>query len=114
MAETIFTRIMRGEIPADIVYEDELCVAFRDIHPQAPTHVLIVPRDPIAGIQEATPEREQILGRLLLVARRVAEQEGVAESGYRCVINAGPQAGQEVQHLHIHLLGGRSFTWPPG
>jgi histidine triad (HIT) family protein len=114
VAETVFTRIIRREIPADIVYEDERCIAFRDIHAQAPTHVLIVPKEAIVGIQDATLEQRETLGHLLLVARRVAEKEGVASSGFRCVINAGPEAGQEVQHLHVHLLAGRPMGWPPG
>lgn len=105
--DNIFVKIIRGEIPADIVYEDETCVAFRDINSQAPTHVLVVPRRAIAGLQYIEPEDGQTVGHLLVVARKVAEQEGVHESGFRCIINAGPDGGQEVPHLHVHVLGGR-------
>lgn len=112
--ETLFTRIARREIPADIVYEDDLCLAFRDIDPQAPTHLLLVPKEPVPGLQSAGPTAGALLGHLLLVAHKLAVQEGVGESGYRCVINSGPEGGQEVPHLHIHLLGGRRLGWPPG
>lgn len=112
--ETLFSKIIRREIPADIVYEDDLCLAFRDINPQAPIHILLVPKKVIPGLQEATAEHQKLLGHLILVLHRIAAQEGIGDSGYRCVINAGPDAGQEVQHLHIHLLGGRSMGWPPG
>jgi histidine triad (HIT) family protein len=114
MADTVFTRIIRRQIPADVVYEDEHSIAFRDIHPCAPIHVLIVPKEVVAGVQAAEAEHRELLGHLLLVARRVAEQEGMSTSGYRCVINAGPDGGQEVPHLHIHLVGGRPLGWPPG
>ena len=106
-AETIFSKIIRREIPADIVYEDDLCMAFRDINPQAPVHILIIPKEIISGLQTTEPEQQDVLGHLLLVVRKIAEQEGIGTSGYRCIINAGPDGGQEVQHLHIHLLGGR-------
>lgn len=112
--ETIFTRIIRGEIPADIVYRDDEAVAFRDLNPQAPVHVLIVPRRPLAGLQEAGEADAGLLGHLMHVAARVAVQEGLGDGGYRCVINAGRDGGQEVPHLHIHLLGGRPMGWPPG
>ena len=112
--ETLFTRIIRGEIPADVVYEDDLCIAFRDIHPQAPVHVLLVPKEVVSGLQTAAPAHRDLLGHLMLVVHRIAEQEGIGESGYRCVVNAGPDGGQEVEHLHIHLLGGRRMGWPPG
>ena len=111
---SIFTRIMTGDIPGDIVMEDDACVVLRDISPQAPTHLLVVPRKPIVGVQGADMEDEALLGHLLVMARRAAEQEGIAADGYRCVINAGRHGGQEVPHLHIHVLGGRQFTWPPG
>jgi len=104
--ETIFARIIRKEIPADIVYEDDICVAFRDIAPKAPTHVLIVPRRPLTGLQDATAEDRELLGGLLLVARKIAAQEGILKSGFRCIINSGRDGGQEIPHLHIHLLGG--------
>ncbi|MBI2505353.1 MAG: histidine triad nucleotide-binding protein [Candidatus Latescibacteria bacterium] len=114
MAETIFSKIIRREIPADIVYEDEECLAFRDVNPQAPTHVLIIPKEGLEGLQAAASRHEQLLGHLLLVAARLAEQEGIAATGYRCAINAGPEGGQTVYHLHVHLLGGRQMEWPPG
>ena len=114
MAETIFSKIIRREIPADIVFEDAQCLAFRDINPQAPTHILIIPKEPLEGLQDATPHHEQLLGHLLLVASRLAETEGLAGSGYRCVVNAGADGGQTVFHLHVHLLGGRQLQWPPG
>lgn len=111
--DTIFGKIIRREIPADIVYEDELCLAFRDVAPQAPVHILIVPKQAIANLLEATSEHQALLGHLLLTVKAIAEQEGLAE-GYRTVINTGPAGGQTVYHLHIHLLGGRSLAWPPG
>jgi len=112
--ETIFSKIIRREIPADIVYEDELCLAFRDINPQAPVHILIIPKKPIVGLQTAGDEDQQLLGHLLLASHRIAAEQGIGDSGYRCTVNAGADAGQEVQHLHIHLLRGRGFSWPPG
>ena len=111
---TLFEKIISREIPADIVYEDEWCVAFRDINPQAPTHVLVVPREPVVNVAKASPEHAELLGRVLLAAGEVARQEGVAESGYRLVMNNGAQAGQTVFHLHCHVLGGRGLSWPPG
>jgi histidine triad (HIT) family protein len=108
MAEpTIFSRIIAGEIPANIVYRDAQCVAFRDIQPQAPTHILIVPVEEIASIADMSPEHEQLVGHLFSVAARLAQDEGIAESGYRLIINHGADAGQTVPHLHVHLLGGR-------
>lgn len=104
---TIFSRIIAGEIPADIVYRDEFCVAFRDIQAQAPVHVLIVPVAPIPSVAEVEPGHEQILGHLLVVAARLGREFGVAESGYRLIINHGDDAGQTVPHLHVHLIGGR-------
>ena len=104
---TIFSQIIRGEIPAEIVYQDDLVTAFRDINPSAPVHVLIVPNKIIATVNDLTEEDEPIAGRMLLVAKKVAEQEGVAEDGYRLIINCNEHGGQEVFHLHLHLLGGR-------
>jgi len=112
--ETIFARIIRGEIPADIVYRDHEAVAFRDANPQAPVHVLIVPCRPLAGLQELEEADAGLLGHLMHVAAKVAAKEGLGDNGYRCVINAGRDGGQEVPHLHIHLLGGRPMGWPPG
>ena len=113
MSETIFSKIIRKEIPADIVYEDDLVLAFRDVQPQAPVHILVIPKQPIESIDQATPEDTALLGYLLLTIKRVATQEGL-EKGYRVVINTGEDGGQTVFHLHLHLLGRRSMTWPPG
>ena len=113
MAKTIFQKIIDGEVPADIVYEDDQCVAFRDVNPQAPTHVLIVPRKPIPSLDDLTEEDEPLVGHLFTVAREVAADEGL-ENGYRTVFNCGADAGQSVDHLHLHLLGGRHLDWPPG
>ena len=108
---TLFERIIRREIPADILYEDAHCVAFRDISPQAPTHVLVVPRTPVPSLDG--PLDSALAGHLLHVASLVARQEGL-EQGYRVVINCGPHGGQTVNHLHLHVLGGRAMHWPPG
>lgn len=105
--ETIFSRIAAGEIPAKIVYQDEAVTAFRDINALAPTHVLIVPNRVIPAMTDVTPEDEPVLGRLLAAAARIAEDEGLSEDGYRLIVNCGPHGGQEVPHLHLHLLGGR-------
>jgi histidine triad (HIT) family protein len=113
MSETIFSKIIRKEIPADIVYEDDLVLAFRDVQPQAPVHILVIPKKPIESIATATTEDGALLGHLLLTIKRVAAQEGL-EQGYRVVINTGEDGGQTVFHLHLHLLGKRSMTWPPG
>ena len=110
----IFCKIVAGEIPAAKVFEDERAVVFRDINPQAPTHALVIPRAHVASLNEAGEADEALLGHLLLVAARVAREEGLAESGYRTVINTGAGAGQSVFHIHVHLLGGRPLTWPPG
>ena len=111
---TLFEKIIAGQIPADIVYEDEYCVAFRDIHPQAPVHVLVVPRRPIPNVAEASSSDAELLGRVLLGAKAVAEKLGISETGYRLVFNNREDAGQTVYHLHCHVLGGRALTWPPG
>ncbi|MCA9526279.1 MAG: histidine triad nucleotide-binding protein [Myxococcales bacterium] len=109
---TIFKRILDGEIPADVVYEDDDCLAFRDINPAAPTHILVIPRKEIARVDAAEDGDEALLGHLLRVAGLVARQEGL--SGFRLVINNGPDGGEAVPHLHIHLLAGRQMDWPPG
>ena len=114
MAKTLFEKIIAREIPAPIVYEDELVVAFRDINPQAPTHVLIVPRKPVPRLAAALPEDHALLGHMLLKAAAVARQLGLEPGGYRLVINNGPNGGESVPHLHVHILGGRQMTWPPG
>ena len=113
MIDTIFSKIIRREIPADIVYEDDLALAFRDVHPQAPVHILIIPKRVIVSIDEATDSDTALLGHLLLTVKRVATQEGLKQ-GYRVVINTGEDGGQTVFHLHLHLLGKRAMTWPPG
>ena len=107
--ETIFSKIIRREIPSDIVYQDELVTAFRDIRPQAPTHILIVPNRLIPTVNDVTPEDELALGRLFTVAKQIAQQEGIAESGYRLIVNCNHDGGQEVYHLHMHILGGRKL-----
>ncbi len=112
-AKTIFEKIIDKEIPADIVYEDDRCLAFRDISPQAPTHVLVIPKQAIVSLAHAKDDDADLLGHLMIVARKVAEQEGLT-NGYRAVLNSGPDGGQSVDHLHIHVLGGRQLTWPPG
>lgn len=109
---TIFGKIARGEMEADVIYEDDQCVAFRDVDPQAPTHVLIIPRQEIAKLAEMDVDDEGLVGHLFTVANKVAAQEGLSD--YRLVVNNGAGAGQEVFHLHVHLLGGRAFDWPPG
>ena len=111
---TLFEKIIAREIPSEIIYEDDLVLAFNDINPKAPSHVLIIPKKPIPRIAEAEPEDHQVLGHLLLKAREVAEELGLKEKGYRLVFNNGPDAGETVPHLHLHILGGRTMTWPPG
>ena len=111
--KTLFQKIMHREEPGDILYEDDLCVALRDINPQAPTHVLVVPRKPIPSLDDLTEEEETLMGHLFLVAQRVAADEGLTD-GYRTVFNNGPDAHQTVAHVHLHLLGGRKMSWPPG
>ena len=108
----LFCRIVRGEVPAKLVAETPECVAFRDVNPQAPLHVLVIPRAHVASLDEATDPAQ--LGHLMLVAADVARREGYAERGYRTVVNTGPDAGQTVFHVHLHLLAGRRFSWPPG
>jgi histidine triad (HIT) family protein len=111
---TLFEKIIAGEIPSDKVYEDDLVYAFRDIDPKAPTHVLVIPKKPIPRVAEATSEDQETLGHLLLKAAEVAKELGLAETGYRLVINNGRDGGESVPHLHCHILGGRPLTWPPG
>lgn len=114
MEKTLFQKIADKEIPASLVYEDSLCVAFRDIAPAAPVHVLLAPRKPIPDLAAAQPEDAALLAHLMLKAGEIARSEGIAEGGFRTVINTGADAGQTVPHLHIHILGGRSLQWPPG
>ena len=110
--DTIFGRILSGEIPCDEVFSDEKCLAFRDIEAQAPVHLLVIPRKPLPSLKEALPQDAELLGHLLLVANRVAQQAGL--DSWRTVINCGEGAGQTVFHLHVHVIGGRPFSWPPG
>lgn len=114
MSDTIFGKIAAGEVPADIVYQDDDLVAFRDLHPQAPTHILVIPRKPIPTLNAVEPGDAELIGKLFLAAARIAAQEGIAESGYRTLINCNAGAGQTVYHLHLHILGGRPLQWPPG
>lgn len=111
--DTIFSKIIRKEIPADIVYEDDLCLAFRDITPQAPTHILVIPKKPIPKLADAQTDDKALLGHMLFTVSEIARQEKL-ENGYRVVINTGEEGGQTVFHLHMHLLGGRALGWPPG
>ncbi len=113
MNDCVFCRIVRGEAPARLVYQDEDVTAFHDIHPRAPVHILIVPNNHIVGVEQVEPEDAALLGKLFIVARMLAEQEDIV-NGYRLVVNNGPMAGQSVFHLHMHLLGGRTLGWPPG
>ncbi len=113
MTETIFQKIIDREIPADIVYEDEQCLAFRDVSPQAPVHVLIIPKKPVESIDQLEDEDAALLGHLWIVIRNLASKLELAD-GYRVVVNCGKEGGQTVDHLHFHLLGGRALTWPPG
>ena len=114
MSDTVFGKILAGEIPADIVYEDDLAVAFRDVNPQAPVHILVIPRTPLVNVAASRDEDTDLLGHLLRVCAQVAQQEGINDSGYRIVANNGPDSGQEVDRLHLHVLGGRRMSWPPG
>ncbi len=114
MSKTLFEKILAREIPGDIIYEDDLVFALRDIKPAAPVHVLIVPKKPIPRLADALPEDHKVLGHLLLKGAELAAKLGLTEGGYRLVINNGPNAGESVPHLHCHLLGGRYMSWPPG
>ena len=112
--KTIFKKIIDGEVPTDIVYQDEECLAFRDINPQAPMHVLVIPRKHIATINDIEPDDQEIVGSLYTAAREIAAEAGIAEDGYRTVMNCNEGAGQSVFHIHLHVLGGRPLAWPPG
>ena len=111
---TIFKRIIDGEIPASIVYEDEQCLAFHDVAPQAPVHILVIPKKQIPSIDQITPEDKALIGHLFLVIQTIAREQGLAEDGYRVICNCGEDGGQTVFHLHYHLMGGRNLQWPPG
>ena len=112
--DCLFCRIIEGQIPATIVYQDHEILAFRDINPAAPTHILLIPKRHIPDVMSLTPDDAELLARLYTVAARIARQEGIADEGFRIVVNNGLQAGQSVMHIHFHLLGGRALTWPPG
>jgi histidine triad (HIT) family protein len=114
MADCLFCKIVAGDIPAKIVHADDEAIAFRDIDPKAPTHVLVIPREHIATVNDLEGEHERVVGRLFTIARQVARDEGLADDGYRLVMNCGEGAGQSVFHIHLHLLGGRRLSWPPG
>ncbi len=114
MTDCIFCKIIQGEIPADVVLENEDVLVFRDLNPQAPTHLLAIPKKHIATINDIQPEDAEVVGKLFLAARQAAADEGLTENGYRVVMNCGKDAGQVVFHIHLHILGGRKFTWPPG
>lgn len=114
MAETIFSRIVAGQIPCDKVYEDDQVLAFRDINPQAPVHVVVIPKLAVATTDDLGPEHEALAGRLIIAAAKIARDLGIANDGYRLVINCRNNGGQTVYHLHLHLLGGRALDWPPG
>ena len=114
MTDCIFCKIVSGDIPGDIVYQDDDVLAFRDLNPQAPTHVLVIPKKHISTTNDIQPEDASLVGKMFLAAQQVAQQEGIAESGYRSVLNCNEGAGQSVFHIHLHILGGRQMTWPPG
>ncbi|MES9971403.1 MAG: histidine triad nucleotide-binding protein [Candidatus Thiodiazotropha sp.] len=114
MSDCLFCKFVSGEIEPDKVYEDDDVLAFRDINPQAPTHILIIPKRHIATLNELQPEDQALMGKLILTAQKVAQQEGIDQVGYRTVINCNEAAGQSVFHIHLHLLGGRNMQWPPG
>ena len=111
---TLFEKIANHEIPAKIVHEDDELVAFHDINPQAPYHIVIIPRRPIASINDVEASEAELVGKMIVLAKDLAWQEGLADSGYRLIFNCGPDAGQSVDHIHLHLIGGRSMEWPPG
>ncbi len=114
MTDCLFCKILDGEIPADIVYESDTAIAFRDINPQAPTHVLIIPRQHISTINDISPGDQELVGSLFTAAKEIAAEEGLTEPGYRVVMNCNEGAGQSVFHIHLHMLGGRGLGWPPG
>lgn len=114
MTDCIFCKIISGEIPSQKLHQDELATAFRDLHPVAPTHVLIVPNKHIASVNDVKPEDETTLGHLYVVAKQIAAQEGITNKGYRIIINTGPHAGQEIHHIHLHLIGGQRLRFPMG
>ena len=114
MTDCIFCKIIAGDIPGDIVYQDDDVLAFRDLNPQAPTHILVIPKKHLATTNDLKPEDAELAGKLMLAAQKIAHDEGIADAGYRTVINCNAGAGQTVFHIHLHLLGGRPMSWPPG
>lgn len=114
MTDCLFCKMVSGQIKPDTVYEDEHVLAFRDINPQAPTHVLVIPKTHIATLNDVRPEQAELIGRLFVVARQIAQEAGIADAGFRTVINCNKEAGQSVFHIHLHVLGGRAMHWPPG
>jgi len=114
MSDTIFSKIIRREIPADIVFENDRVLAFRDLNPQAPVHVLFIPKEPIATLNDVAPQQAELVGQLMIAAADYARQEGFADDGYRVVMNCNQHGGQSVYHIHLHLLGGRQMAWPSG
>lgn len=114
MSETLFSKIINREIPADILYEDDDVLAFSDVNPQAPVHFLVIPKQAIATVNDIQPEQAELLGKMVLAAQKLAKQKGIADDGYRLVMNCNEGAGQTVFHIHLHVLGGRAMTWPPG
>ena len=114
MSDCLFCKFIRKEIPTRVVFEDESCLAFEDINPKAPVHVLVIPKKHLASFNVMTPEDETVIGHLAFVAHHIAQAKQIDQSGYRAVINTGPDAGQSVFHVHLHLLGGRPMAWPPG
>ena len=114
MSDCLFCKIINREIPADIVYEDDLVLAFSDINPQAPNHILIIPKKHIAKVSDLKEEDAHLIAQMVMAANKIVEEEGLTDKGYRIVLNCGKDAGQEVFHIHMHLLSGRKFTWPPG
>ncbi len=114
MSETIFSKIINREIPAEILFEDDEILAFSDVSPQAPVHFLVIPKEPIATINDIQPEQAHLLGKMVLTAQKLAKEKGMSEKGYRLVMNCNEDGGQTVSHIHMHVLGGRSMTWPPG
>jgi histidine triad (HIT) family protein len=114
MSDTIFSKIINREIPADILFEDDEILAFSDVNPQAPVHFLVIPKQAIATINDIQPEQAHLIGKMVLTAQKLAKEKGVSAKGYRLVMNCNEDAGQTVAHIHMHVLGGRSMTWPPG
>lgn len=114
MSETIFSKIINREIPADILYEDDEVLAFSDVNPQAPVHFLVIPKHAIATVNDIQPSQAELVGKMVLAAQKLAQEKGIAEDGYRLVMNCNEGAGQTVFHIHLHVLGGRAMSWPPG